>query len=463
MAEQKQEQSEELKEQETVSNLAAGFAVTDEEIDAVERHLASLDLRVQREGSETQIHFPNGMDAQRFQFVLWRTMQQKSGNLFACVDEAFSHEWVDFGKADFDALRRSRQTHHSLISHDTVKNIYETIWKAATNEENGISNSPNTMKIAGVNHARLCAEVEMVADAAHLCPKSASDCKTDTWVYVALAVLGLPAGDIPTQDEILTMRKGLRGCLAPKPNSNTGNQGHARRTMDNTGLNRSPCNLLSTMDQKYIFDSSACLYVLPVMDLAEAKAWDGNSYSVLILCDNDKNRRATHQDVADRVGLSKTNAAAATSEDVSKAIELLSCVMRFSAYALENMPAPPVKLWEKLKVEVVQGRSLYSSITGVPVEDLEGKIIIPTEKELDRKIIAKVDLRRSSRGLQNVVFPDPILLACKTSVNWSRKFGFRLIAEAEPDEQFWPNGDGFVGKNIDISSFDSESKSEQTY
>lgn len=180
-------------------------------------------------------------------------------------------------------------------------------------------------RIAGVNHARLCAEVEMVAEAAHLCPKSASDCKTDKWVYVALAVLGLPAGDIPTQDEILTMRKGLRGCLAPKPNSNTGNQGHARLTMDNTSLNRSPCNLLSTMDQKYIFDSSAWLYVLPVMDLAEAMAWDGNSYSVLILCDNDKNhRRATHQDVADRVGLSKTNAAAATSEYVRKAIELLS-------------------------------------------------------------------------------------------------------------------------------------------
>ena len=229
------------------------------------------------------------------------------------------------------------------------------------------------------------------------------------------------------------MRKALRGCLPPSENSSAGDkQNKQRSTTDNTGLNRSLSNLLSTMDQKYIFDFSACLYVLPVLDLGQAKLWDGSSYSVLIVCDNDSKKRATHQQVADRVGLLNTNAAAATNEDIASALELLSSTMKFSAYALENMPPPPAKLWGKFKEELKQGRSLYSSITGM--SDLEGKIIVPTAKDLGRKIIAKVDLGQSSQGLQNVAFPDPILLACKTSVNWSRKFGFRMIAEAEPTE-----------------------------
>lgn len=299
----------------------------------------------------------------------------------------------------------------------------------------------------------------MVAEAAHLCPKRASDGKTDTWIDVASAVLGLPVSKIPTQAEILTMRKVLRGCVPPKPKCDTLKKERTRRTMEKTGLNRSPCNLLSTMDQKYIFDSSACLYVLPVMDLEEAKSWDGNSYPVLILCDDDKQQRATHRDVAETVGLSNTNVAAATDEDVCKAVDLLSYVMQFSAYALQKMPPPPVKLWEKFKAELRQGRSLYSSITGVPFE-LEGKIIVPTATDLDRKIIAEVDLRR----LPNVGYPDPILLVCKTSVNWSRKFGFRLLlAEAETTEEDWPNGDPMIGKSFDIASFENESNSSHTF
>jgi hypothetical protein len=40
-----------------------------------------------------------------------------------------------------------------------------------------------------------------------------------------------------------------------------------------------------------------------------------------------------------------------------------------------------------------------------------------------------------SSGLQEgdtVAYPDPILLAFKTSVNWTHEYNFQLIAEAEP-------------------------------
>ena len=143
-------------------------------------------------------------------------------------------------------------------------------------------------------------------------------------------MLDLPINDIPSEDDILIMRKALRDCLPPSENSSAGDkQNKQRSTTDNTGLNRSLSNLLSTMDQKYIFDFSACLYVLPVLDLGQAKLWDGSSYSVLIVCDNDSKKRATHQQVADRVGLLNTNAAAATNEDIASALELLSSTMKF--------------------------------------------------------------------------------------------------------------------------------------
>ena len=150
------------------------------------------------------------------------------------------------------------------------------------------------MEISWVSHACLCTDVKLVEEAAYLCPKTAPDGKTDTWIYVAVAVLGLPVSERPTGDEIMTMRKALRGCYPPKSSTGTSGKTTQKSTMHNTGLNRAPCNLLSTVDQRYIFDSSAYLYVRPVMNLNEAKAWDGGSYSVLILCDNEKYQRSTH-------------------------------------------------------------------------------------------------------------------------------------------------------------------------
>ena len=422
------------------------FAVTDAEIETVGQHLSVLDLRKQTNEGTTQLfNPPEGMDPVRFQFVAFRMLQQHEGKLFASVHEAFSHEWVKFDRTDFDALLRNKDTHRSLLTDEIVKSIYQTTRDAAMNEKTSLSSSPNPM--IWVNHARLCEDAELVAEAAHLCPKTGFEGKADTWIYVAQAVLGLEVSDTPTNDDILVLRKAIRGC----------------HSMHSTGLNRSPCNLLSMMDQRYIVDSAACVFVLPVMDVLEAKAWNGGSYKVLILCDDDNLLRASHQQVAMRVGLSRTNAANATTSDVAKAIELLSCVLKFCAYALEKMPGPPGKLWTKLKNELLKRRALYTTIQRLPVGSINGKIIVPTANDVGRKVVAKVDLNQSCRGLDNFAFPDPILLAYKASVNWSRKFGFRLIAESEPTESFEHDEDFLIGKNVDLSSLESESKSERDF
>lgn len=83
-----------------------GLAVTDEEVGTVRQHLATLDLRVQAQGQENQIVHPVSMDCNRYIFVLHRMSQQQDGNLFACLDDAFAHEWVVFDDADFNGLKK---------------------------------------------------------------------------------------------------------------------------------------------------------------------------------------------------------------------------------------------------------------------------------------------------------------------------------------------------------------------
>ena len=60
------------------------------------------------------------------------------------------------------------------------------------------------------------------------------------------------------------------------------------------------------------------------------------------------------------------------------------------------------------------------------------------------KIVAKIDLADMTPPTEDVtpVYPDPLLLAYKSSINWTRLLGFQLMAEAEPqDLRFFPFGD----------------------
>ncbi len=74
--------------------------VRDEEIDAVSNLLQNLDLTTQV-SPRNPTQYPEGMSAERFHYVTLRLLQQQSGNLFASLDAAFTHEWSTFEEADF--------------------------------------------------------------------------------------------------------------------------------------------------------------------------------------------------------------------------------------------------------------------------------------------------------------------------------------------------------------------------
>ena len=417
--------------------------IQDEEIEAVTALLRDLDM-----SAASAPRYPVGMSPERYYFVSFRIMQQQSGNLFASVDAVFSHEWQAFGEEDFSLLMRDC-SFEKTWDDGVVQDIYKRTREAAIDPSSLVSDSQAVMRAGGAIPARLFHHVDLVAEAAHLCPKTGADCKVETWIYAASAVLGLsPTDQVP-------LLKSLCGSLSPQK---IHDEEDKPSTMHNTGLNRSPCNLLLMMEQRYLFDLSSCVVAVPIMKVPDAKEWTGKPYRVIVLCDNEKRGKATYQEVAQRVGLSTTNAKPATKDDIDVSVTLLTQVLKFSAFALENKPPPPSRrgasLWEKYRGQLEAYRSLYASLMGESRNDTKNKVMVPTVKELINKRVAVIDLDALNQGNSNIIFPDPLLLTFKSSVNWTRKFGFQMMAEAEAIDGFAQRReqDSLLGKSISLGS-----------
>ena len=76
-------------------------------------------------------------------------------------------------------------------------------------------------------------------------------------------------------------------------------------------------------------------------------------------------------------------------------------------------------------------------------------VIVPTSKGVPLgKFVAKINLAEMAPPKPgSPAYPDPLLLAYKSSVNWTRQWGFQMMAEAEPQEDVIdPNGQlpGFI-------------------
>ena len=71
-----------------------------------------------------------------------------------------------------------------------------------------------------------------------------------------------------------------------------------------------------------------------------------------------------------------------------------------------------------------------------PADNLLGRILVPLTKAArpEGKMAAKINLAMMTPIGDGVIpaFPDPLLLAYKSSINWTRYYRFQLMAEAEP-------------------------------
>jgi hypothetical protein len=428
-------------------------------------HLASMQFSDGTMGAEEMDQPPPGMAPNRYMKALVFLHHYRSGKAFATVDNILRSEWVTVVESDFSSMLRGADDINNFES-EIVKAVYSRTRAAAHDETKVVSNSTKPMLAGGAEPAKLVRkQFDLVAEGAHLCPKTGPDCKTDTWIYVAAAALGLPT------DDHGVLLKALRGSIsAPRAGERAGDRDDEERddakienkrappTMPSTGLNRSPFNLLYMMEQKYIFDMQSCVLALPIMSAIQAKTWKGTSYSVIVLCDDQKNKPGTAEVVAQSLRLTESVISVASEDDITSALDLLCSVLRFSAFCLDNMPSPHSpngkKLWVRYQTQLENLRSYATNREGdsraksvlVPRLDLTG---------LGMRSIVKLDLQQENEGVAKVVFPDPMLLAFKSSTNWTRKFGFQLIAEAEAgfDDTF-PPFDPRIEKRIDVHSID---------
>lgn len=95
---------------------------------------------------------------------------------------------------------------------------------------------------------------------------------------------------------------------------------------------------------------------------------------------------------------------------------------------------------------------LYASLMCTSRNDTKNKVMVPTVKDLINERVTVIDLGALNPGNSNVAFSDPLLLTFKSSLNWTQKFGFQMIAEAEVLDGFAQHReqDSLVGKSITL-------------
>jgi len=353
---------------------------------------------------------------------------------FCSVQQVLAGDWQPYDESDYNHIFRdwnefSRRILATVPDHFVVE-AYKRTRNAALESSMIASHTQTLMTNQDWSPVRLCSFPNSAnfADKAHLCPKTAIARKCETWIYAMAAVLGLPSD---TDESRRNLIKAVCGsCIA------------GEQTQQWTGINRSPFNLLLFMDQGRWFDSEPGVMVVPVLSPAQARDWDGSNYEVLIMC-SDSNRNATAEEIANRIGLTSTDrslVSPASAGDIQVAVSLLRTVIKASTFCLEQKAGPPSqrgeKLWSDYRDVLATMRAAALTISrGNSPQTLDGHVLAPDVLTLPTgKFVVKVNLAQMATTGLRPAFPDPLLVAYKSSINWTRLYGFKLMAEAEPQD-----------------------------
>ena len=363
---------------------------------------------------------------------------RECGDLYCATEDLLGMQWERCAPNDFARLPRDWPTYLERLPHGSaLRQVHSKTRNMAYDPSHYPAVSTSLSLVDGVSPVRLCAfpNSEQHADKAHLCPKTGISGKMDTWLCAASAALGM---ECEMENDRVAPSKALQGSRAVD----------ARSLTSQTGLNRSPFNFLLFMELKRHFDEAPGVIFLPVLDLNSATIWNGESYSVVILCSRFM-RTISPSQMAVRIGLTSTDPTfveVASSSDIEKAVRTLRSIVKASAYCLEILPAPDTHrarlLWNKYHDSVHELRISAQSIS--PTLNLAGQIPVPSDPRSipNGKFVAKINLANMVSDHGDAAYPDPLFLAYKSSINWTRQHKFQLLAEAEPSDLECPGETG---------------------
>jgi hypothetical protein len=226
---------------------------------------------------------------------------------------------------------------------------------------------------------------------------------------------------------------------AKDPEDNEPKDGKRKKAI-RTGLKHLVSNKIRLASQKDYFDDRPCVLIVPVIDLATMKGWNGEGYKAIILVgdyDNGGDDRfsptsATVQTVCSHITMSEPKAVA-DAEQIERARLLLEQVILGMAYSLKNRSGSwDTRLGESAKTTLAKLRTAFE---GAVAKD--GGVAVPAPPPMESKSHLRVRLVTFGRADipdNKHPAPDPLLLAVRSAVNWSRRHGQQLLSRDEhPD------------------------------
>ena len=128
--------------------------------------------------------------------------------------------------------------------------------------------------------------------------------------------------------------------------------------------------------------------------------------------------------------------------------------LKACAFVLKTKPGPEgaaKKLWSKYQDSL---KTFLAGVKATKNDDVpENSVPVPSiVVKPRRRLASEIDLGKcAASGLRSgdqVAIPDPMLLAFKSSINWTREYEFQLMTEAEPIDLQQFEQDGLDGVSV---------------
>jgi hypothetical protein len=224
-----------------------------------------------------------------------------------------------------------------------------------------------------------------------------------------------------------TLQKAIHGAK-PKEGGNR---------MAHTGIKHSVFNKIRLGCQVDFFDQKPCVLIIPIMDLEEAKKWNGAGYNALVMCGSFEGTDAST--ACQRILMTKKERVALQEMEIEKARHLLEAVILGMAYSLLNCFVSTLSFLDNdSRDRFRELRNVFLIRTGVAKGVVVPKVRpvgIPDSQPVESLKVRVVEFSDHNEATGGHPAPDPLLLAVKAAINWSRLNYQALRAAGAPPEE----------------------------
>lgn len=206
-------------------------------------------------------------------------------------------------------------------------------------------------------------------------------------------------------------------------------RGSTRKRLEHTGLKHMVCNKIRLWGERY-YDIDPFILIVPILSTEQAREWKGEGYSaIFMIASNGTSLRTVAQSTlfTRRIELAKE-------PEIETARSLLVSILKGLAFSLRRMDQGKAPFLATDSDQCLNGEH-WKEVSRLQEEFLKnnGQVKVPSKGSYDGVKVAKITFwAQGTTGGHPA--PDPILLATKAGVNWSKFHDQQLLAGGEPKE-----------------------------